>query len=135
MKDYMHIYKTLTHTLNRGITVPDKRSFPKISKFFGEENKGVITYSTWKYDGELKVIYMFFDFIWNCPSTIKKSIVIKDYIEGALKMTDEVSYMNSLKLTWLRRLLLGGDNKCYALANVIINTEKMFKIVEDCMQK
>jgi hypothetical protein len=57
---------------------------------------------------------------------IKNSIVIKHFTERGLKMTDVLSYMNSLKLTWHRRLLLGGENKCYALTYVVINTEKLF---------
>ena len=40
-------------------------------------------------------------------------------------MIDILSYMNSLKLTWLRRLQMDVDNKCYVLANIII-TEKLF---------
>jgi hypothetical protein len=44
-EDYMHKYETLTHPLHG-----DKRSFPRISTFFGEENKGDVNYSTWKYE-------------------------------------------------------------------------------------
>jgi hypothetical protein len=50
--------------------------------------------------------------------------MIKDYKDWLMYYHDY--YMNSLKLTWLGRFLLGGENKYHALANVIMNIENLF---------
>ena len=46
-----------------------------------------------------------FNFLWNSKTDkVKREIVIKKYLEGGLNMIHLVSYINSLKLTWIRRL-------------------------------
>ena len=49
---------------------------------------------------------LFFKFLWNNkPDKIKRTVLIKQYTEGGLKMIELHSFMHSLKLSWLRRLL------------------------------
>ena len=48
---------------------------------------------------------IFFDFLWDGPAKIKKTVVVKNYSEGGLKMINLSAFVDSLKLTWLRRLL------------------------------
>ena len=48
---------------------------------------------------------MLYRFLWDDkPSKIKKTVVIKPYDEGGLKMINVFSFLSSLKLSWLRRL-------------------------------
>ena len=48
----------------------------------------------------------FYDFIWdNKPVKVKRSILIQDYLDGGLKMLNTDWYIQSLKTTWIRRLL------------------------------
>ena len=62
---------------------------------------------------------MFFKFLWsNSPDKIKRSVIIKQYAAGGLKMVEFRSFMHSLKLSWLRRLLT-EDKKW---KNIIENT-------------
>ena len=56
---------------------------------------------------------IFFDFLWDGPAKIKKTVIVKNYIEGILKMINLNAFLDSLKLTWLRRLL--RDNGTWKL--------------------
>ena len=50
-----------------------------------------------------------YSFLWNKkPSKIKTTIVTKQYMycEGGIKMLNPNAFMGTLKLTWIRRLLL-----------------------------
>ena len=49
---------------------------------------------------------IFNEFIWNGKPKIKQSILEKDYEEGGLKMTYIRAFMEALKTTWIRRLIL-----------------------------
>ena len=49
---------------------------------------------------------LLFDFLWNGPAKIKKTVVIKDYSEGGLKMVNIACFIRSLKCTWMRRMFL-----------------------------
>ena len=49
---------------------------------------------------------LFFKFLWNnSPDKIKRTVMIKQYDKGGLKMIDIRGFMHALKLSWLRRLL------------------------------
>lgn len=49
---------------------------------------------------------MFFRFLWNGKTDrIKRTVVMKDYRNGGLKMIDIYSTCKSLKITWIRRLI------------------------------
>ena len=46
-----------------------------------------------------------FEFIWNSKrDKVKRNIVIKSYEEGGLRMTDMNYYINSIYITWVKRL-------------------------------
>ena len=47
-----------------------------------------------------------YDFLWNKNPKIKKTVVIKKYIEGGLNMITLNAFVSALKSTWIRRLLL-----------------------------
>ena len=50
---------------------------------------------------------LFYNYLWNGgPDKIKRSVVIQNYDRGGLRMIDVDSSINSLKLTWLRRMLI-----------------------------
>ena len=52
-----------------------------------------------------KMNTLLYQFLWsNKPDKIKRSIIVKDYTEGGLKMIDLKNFMLSLKSTWIRRL-------------------------------
>ena len=47
---------------------------------------------------------IFFEFLWEGPAKIKQTVVVKQYCEGGLRMINLKAFMNSMKLTWLRRI-------------------------------
>ena len=49
---------------------------------------------------------LFFKFIWNgAIDRIKRDVIIKDYQQGGLKMVKVESFMEALKVTWIRRCI------------------------------
>ena len=49
---------------------------------------------------------MFYQYLWDKkPDKIKRTVITQNYTEGGLRMIDVGTFMNSLKLTWLRRIL------------------------------
>ena len=55
---------------------------------------------------------LFFSFIWNnSKDRIKRKVTIKDYQEGGLRMIDVFAFNQSLKITWIRRLLNSENEK------------------------
>jgi hypothetical protein len=49
---------------------------------------------------------LFFNFLWNnSPDKIKREIIIKQMSEGGLNMIELKSFIHSLKLGWIRRIL------------------------------
>lgn len=54
---------------------------------------------------------LFFKFLWsNSRDKVKRNIITQDYKYGGLKMIDLKCFINSLKVTWLRRLI-NSNNK------------------------
>ena len=49
---------------------------------------------------------MFYDFLWEGPAKIKQTVVVKQYCEGGLRMVNLKAFIKSMKVTWLRRLIL-----------------------------
>ena len=50
---------------------------------------------------------MFYEFLWEGPAKIKQSVAVKEYCEqGGLKMINLKAFMNSMKITWLRRIIV-----------------------------
>jgi hypothetical protein len=49
---------------------------------------------------------IFYKFLWNGKKDkIKRSIIINEYEEGGLKMTNIQSFYKALKMSWLHKLL------------------------------
>ena len=49
---------------------------------------------------------MFFRFIWQSPTDrIKREVLCQDFYKGGLKMVHLHSYINALKINWIRRLI------------------------------
>ena len=48
---------------------------------------------------------LFYDFLWNGTAKIKQTVIVKQYVEGGLKMINIKAFIKSLKATWIRRLL------------------------------
>ena len=72
----------------------------------------------------IKIIY---SFLWNKkPSKLKQTTVIKQYeeAEGGLKMVNLIAFMESVKLTWIRRLLV-EDCKWQVFIKQYIQVEKL----------
>ena len=65
-----------------------------------------------------------YDFLWNKNPKIKKTVVIKKYIEGGLNMINLNAFVNALKSTWIRRLLL-NESKWQELIKIHINLEML----------
>lgn len=49
---------------------------------------------------------LFHEFLWRGPNRVKNAVLVRNYIDGGLNMIDIVNFIISLKLTWIRRLLL-----------------------------
>ncbi|MCW4346095.1 MAG: reverse transcriptase domain-containing protein, partial [Candidatus Thiodiazotropha endolucinida] len=57
---------------------------------------------------------LMFNFIWDGkPEKIKRETLIKDYDKGGLKMIDLRTFIMSLKISWLKRMLDNDKNKLY----------------------
>ena len=66
-----------------------------------------------------------FLFLWNKkPSKIKQATVIKQYGEGGLKMINIMAFIEALKSTWIRQLLI-TDNKWQMFIKKYIQIEKL----------
>ena len=48
---------------------------------------------------------IFYNFLWNKKAKIKRSVVVKQYCEGGLKMINIEAFSYALKATWIRRLI------------------------------
>ena len=51
----------------------------------------------------------FYSFIYNGPSKIKQSVLVKEYSRGGLKMININAFIAALKVTWIRRLILNDE--------------------------
>ena len=65
-----------------------------------------------------------YNFLWGSKALIKKSVVIKQYEEGGLKMVNLKAFIEALKLTWIRRLL-NADRKWQDFIKLDIEIEKL----------
>ena len=66
-----------------------------------------------------------FKFLWSSNvDKIKRDVVTNNYIEGGLKMTNVKAYIESLKLTWVRRIYT-TKNKWQAVLKSIANLNRL----------
>ena len=68
---------------------------------------------------------MFYEFLWEGQTKIKQSVVVKEYCEGGLKMINLKAFMNSMKITWLRRIVL-TDSPWQSVIKHTINFNEIF---------
>ena len=71
---------------------------------------------------------MFYGYLWKKgPDKIKRTVAIQNYENGGLRMIEVDTFMKSLKLTWLRRILLTKNKYSdFAYAN--------FPCISNCLQ-
>ena len=71
---------------------------------------------------------MFYEYLWNKgPDKIKRTVVVQDYQDGDLRMINFKIFIKSLKLTWLRRILLKNSRYSDFI-------QASFPFIIDCLQ-
>lgn len=71
-----------------------------------------------------KITKTLYDFLWNNNPKIKKSVVVKEFAEGGLKMINVNAFINALKSTWIRRII-SSNGKWQESTKLYINMEKL----------
>ena len=125
-------YETKLHHLEKTVTLWEKRSLTPLGKItviktfmmsafnhlfimLPNPDKSVID----------KINNIMLSFLWNRkPSKIKQSIIVKEYGEGGLKMINLMAFIEALKSTWIRRLLI-SDCKWQIFIKQYIQIEKL----------
>ncbi len=65
---------------------------------------------------------MFLNFIWKGKDRVSRNLMVQDYYSlGGVRMVDVALYMESLKVTWIQRLLVTKCSGWASLAHVILN--------------
>ena len=73
--------------------------------------------------------HFFFNFLWNSKiDRVKRDVITQDYDKGGIKMIDLRSYIESLKTTWIRRIIKGNDSKWKLLTNEIFEVDKLLNV-------
>ena len=74
-----------------------------------------------------------YSFLWNGKqSKIKKSVVCKHYSEGGLRMLNIRTFLSSMKINWLKRLIDESSWKRFTI-NLYPSLEKLCKLgAEKC---
>jgi len=65
----------------------------------------------------------FFKFIWNGkPDKIKRNVLVNEYKDGGMKLTNVNMFLNSSKCGWVKRMLNTESNGCWKIVyNHILN--------------
>ena len=74
-----------------------------------------------------------YDFLWDSkPAKIKREILTMDYEKGGLKMIDMETFIKSLKICWIKRMIESEDNRI--LKNIYLSKLKPFggKLLFEC---
>ena len=67
-----------------------------------------------------------FSFIWSGkPDKIKRTRLIQPYVNGGLNMFDLKSFIKSLKLSWLRRLIVADNQPWVQLVQTLFDSKKI----------
>ena len=77
---------------------------------------------------------MFHNFVWNGPAKIKHSIAIQSFEEGGISMIDVYAFEKTMKLTWLKKIVL-CTGKCFLLVYSIFDVKKMMNLGKDYAEK
>ena len=70
---------------------------------------------------------IFFEYLWEGPAKIKQSIAVRQHCQGGLQMINPKAFINSLKLTWLRRVIISTIPWQSVLKN-IVNFQEIFTL-------
>lgn len=71
---------------------------------------------------------MFYDYLWNHgPDKIKRTLISQNYNRGGLRMVDIEKFILSLKLTWLRRIILNPTKYLSAV-------NRIFPVLTECLK-
>ena len=62
---------------------------------------------------------LFYDFIWDGTPKIKKLVLVNQYLNGGLKMTNIEAFIQSLKATWIRRWVCKGGKWTDIIGNKV----------------
>ncbi|RUA04563.1 MAG: hypothetical protein DSY43_06055, partial [Gammaproteobacteria bacterium] len=77
---------------------------------------------------------LFYKFLWNNgPDKIKRNIIIQNYDKGGLKMIDIQSFVQHLKLTWIKRAIT-ADHKWCTLSFSKLNTHDFLRFGANYMK-
>ena len=74
-----------------------------------------------------------YDFLWDLkPAKIKREILTMDYENERLKMIDLETFIKSLKICWIKRMIESEDNRI--LKNIYLSKLKPFggKLLFEC---
>ena len=90
-----------------------------------------------------KINTLFYDYLWNGkPDKIKRDVIIKNYLEGGLKMIHIKSYITALKVTWIRRIYIHSGNWDFYIDSVFdkhnlasMGIEKVKDLSKQCENK
>ncbi|MCU7801439.1 MAG: reverse transcriptase family protein, partial [gamma proteobacterium symbiont of Lucinoma myriamae] len=75
-----------------------------------------------------KLQNMCYNFLWkNGPDKIKRSVIVQGYENGGLRMIDIYQFINALKISWIRRQIIGGKD-CFEIHNLLYPFSKKFTI-------
>lgn len=69
----------------------------------------------------------FHEFLWNGTNRVKSKVLVKNYSDGGLNMIDTFNFIISLKLTWIRRLLM-NDRQWQQIIKMQVDLEKVFSL-------
>jgi len=62
---------------------------------------------------------MFTDFVWGRTVKIKHNVAIQDYSKGGLRFPDVKAYVNRLKLSLIRKVVVNKQSQCFKLVGSI----------------
>ena len=69
---------------------------------------------------------IFTDFVCGKTVKIKHNVAIQDYSKGELRFPDVKAYVNRLKLSWIRKLVVNKQSQCFKLVGSIFKVDRMF---------
>lgn len=75
-----------------------------------------------------KLNTLLYNFLWNSKNdTVKRDVVVQNYNSGGLKMVNVRAFSNSLKLSWVRRLI-----QTSAIWQIILRTFINTELLSTC---
>ena len=74
----------------------------------------------------------FFKFVWGGSEKVKRSTLINDYNEGGLKMLNCKLFLDSLKISWLKKLISPGKDTWKIIPLYILNKTHLGINILEC---